>query len=188
MTQEATHFWDEISRDLFDAPDLDTKYTNELIYGLNEDVVKKIWEQNKEPEWMLEHRCKCLKVFHEKELPKWGPDLSKLDLEKICYYAKPEGAGDKKSWDDVPDDIKNTFDRLGIPEAEREMLAGVGAQYDSEVVYHSLKEELVEKGVVFEDMSVAIHKYEDLVKKHFMKCIPMQDHKFSACHTIIQCI
>ena len=94
---------------------------------------------------MLEHRLKCLNIFNEKQLPKWGPDLSRLDLDKICYYAKPEGVGDTQSWDDVPDDIKNTFDRLGIPEAERQMLAGVGAQYDSEVVYHNLKDELREK-------------------------------------------
>lgn len=180
-TEESVTAFGEVSRELFDHVD-DTAYTDELEYGLSESVVRKIWEQNGEPEWMLEHRLKSLEVFYEKELPKWWPDLGKLDLEKICYYARPEGAGDTQSWDDVPDSIKNTFDRLGIPEAERQMLAGVGAQYDSEVVYHNLKEELREKGVVFEDMSVAIHDHEDLVKKYFMKCIPMHDHKFAALH------
>jgi len=171
----------EISRELFDKSD-DVAYDNELEYGLSEAVVRRIWEQNDEPDWMLEHRLQCLKIYNETPMPKWGPDLSKLDLDKICYYAKPKGGWDGDSWDDVPDTIKATFDRLWIPEAEKQMLAGVWAQYDSEVVYHSLKEELVEKWVIFEDMSVAIHKHADLVKKHFMKCIPATDHKFAALH------
>ena len=130
-----------MSRALFDGHD-DAVYSNEFEYGVSESVVRKIWEQNKEPEWMLEKRLASLKIFQEKSLPTWGPDLSKLDLTKICYYARPEGASNTKSWDDVPEAIKNTFERLGIPEAERTMLAGVGAQYDSEVVYHNLKQEL----------------------------------------------
>lgn len=108
--------------------------------------------------------------------------MSSLDLNSICYYARPEGVSDAKSWDDVPDAIKNTFERLGIPEAERKVLAGVGAQYDSEVVYHSLKEELVTQGVIFEDMSSAIIHHEALVKRYFMKCIPASDHIFAALH------
>lgn len=131
---------------------------------------------------MLDFRLKSLETFQKMELPKWGPDLSGLNLDEIYYFAKPEGAGNKKEWKDVPENIKATFDRLRIPEAERAMLAGVGAQYDSEVVYHSLHEELQAQGVIFEDMSVAIHKHEDLVKKYFMKVVPMHDHKFAALH------
>jgi Fe-S cluster assembly protein SufB len=104
--------------------------------------VRKIWESNKEPDWMLDVRLRSLKIFQEMKTPTWGPSLEKLDLDSIYYFGKPEGSGDNKSWDDVPDAIKSTFDRLGIPEAERAMLAGVGAQYDSEVVYHSLRQEL----------------------------------------------
>ena len=137
----------------------DVKYTNDIIVGINEEVVRQISKANNEPEWMLELRLKALKIYEEKSLPSWGPTLEKLDLNEIYYFARPEGAGDKKDWDDVPDNIKNTFDRLWIPEAEKKALAGVGAQYDSEVVYHNLKEELVEKGVIFDDTSVAVHKY-----------------------------
>ncbi len=131
---------------------------------------------------MLDLRLKSLEIFRSKLIPTWGPDLSKLDLESIYYYAKPAGATDAKSWDDVPETIKNTFEKLGIPEAERQMLAGVGAQYDSEVVYHKLKDELVALGVLFEDMSVAIHRHEELVKRYFMKCVPPSDHVFAALH------
>jgi Fe-S cluster assembly protein SufB len=111
--------------------------------------------------------------------------LSGLDLQSICYYARPSGANDAKSWDDVPETIKNTFERLGIPEAERKVLAGVGAQYDSEVVYHSLKEELVKLGVIFKDMSIAIHEHEELLKKHFMRAVPVSDHIFAALHAAV---
>ncbi|MBP6921626.1 Fe-S cluster assembly protein SufB [Candidatus Gracilibacteria bacterium] len=175
------HTLGEVSRALFDGHD-DAVYSNEFEYGVSESVVRKIWEQNKEPEWMLEKRLASLKVFQEKAMPTWGPDLSKLDLAKICYYARPEGASNAKSWDDVPDKIKNTFERLGIPEAERTMLAGVGAQYDSEVVYHNLRQELRDQGVIFEDMSVAVNEHAELVQKYFMKLIPASDHIFAALH------
>jgi len=178
---DALHTLWEVSRALFDGHD-EAVYSNEFEYGVSESVVRKIWEQNKEPEWMLEKRLASLKVFQEKSLPTWGPDLSKLDLSKICYYARPEGASSALSWDDVPETIKNTFERLWIPEAERTMLAGVGAQYDSEVVYHNLKQELRDQGVIFEDMSVAVNKYADLVQKYFMKLIPAYDHIFAALH------
>jgi Fe-S cluster assembly protein SufB len=175
------HTLGEVSRALFDGHD-DAVYSNEFEYGVSESVVRKIWEQNKEPVWMLEKRLASLKVFQEKAMPKWGPDLSKLDLSKICYYARPEGASNAKSWDDVPDKIKNTFERLGIPEAERTMLAGVGAQYDSEVVYHNLRQELRDQWVIFEDMSVAVRDHAELVQKYFMKLIPATDHIFAALH------
>lgn len=153
--------------------------------GINEAIVRKISLSNNDPAWMLELRLKALEVFQTKTLPTWGPDLSGLDLDAIRYFAKADVEGDRKSWEDVPDDIKRTFDRLGIPEAEKAMLAGVGAQYDSEVVYHSLRQELQDLGVIFEDMSVAIHAHEELVRKHFMRAIPISDHKFAALHAAV---
>lgn len=164
------HFQDEVN------------YTNEAIEWINEDVVRQISLANNEPDWMLELRLKALKVFQEKPMPKWWPDLSNLNLDEIYYFAKPEWAWAKKTWEEVPENIKNTFDRLGIPEAEKKSLAWVWAQYDSEVVYHSLKQELVDVGVIFDDTSVAIHKYPELIKKYFSKCIPITDHKFAALH------
>ena len=175
-----TTFWD-ISRESLDASD-SVNYQSIAVQWIHEEVVQQISASFNEPQWMLDFRLKSLETFQKMELPKWGPDLSGLNLDEIYYFAKPEGAGNKKEWKDVPENIKATFDRLGIPEAERAMLAGVGAQYDSEVVYHSLHEELEAQGVIFEDMSVAIHKHEDLVKKYFMKVVPMHDHKFAALH------
>ena len=158
------------------------KYSEILSPWVNKQVVIQISESNLEPKWMLELRLKALKIFEKKSMPEWWPDLSKLDLDNIYYYAKPEWAWDKKTWEEVPDNIKNTFDRLWIPEAEKEVLAWVWAQYDSEVVYHNIKEELVEKWVIFEDMSMALKKYPDLIKKYFSKAISVNDHKFSALH------
>lgn len=174
----------ELSRELFDSRD-ETAYAHVSGPGLTEEVVRHISASQNEPEWMLELRLKAFETYCAKPLPSWGPDLSGLDLESIAYFAKPEGAGDNKSWEDVPDSIKKTFDRLGIPEAEKRVLAGVGAQYDSEVVYHSLKEELAEKGVIFEDMSVAIRDHEEMVRKHFMRAVPVTDHKFAALHAAV---
>jgi Fe-S cluster assembly protein SufB len=160
----------------------DVKYTSNVEAGINETVVRQISLANDEPEWMLELRLKALKIYQEKSMPTWGPNLDKLDLDSIYYYAKPEWAGAKKTWDEVPENIKNTFDRLGIPEAEKKSLAWVGAQYDSEVVYHSLKQELVDQWVIFDDTSIAVNKYPEIVKKYFAKCIPLADHKFAALH------
>ena len=160
----------------------DIKYTIEVKPWINEQIVRQISQANNEPEWMLDLRLKALKIFEEKEIPKWWPDLSDLDLDSIYYFAKPEWAWNNKSWEDVPEKIKNTFDRLGIPEAEKKALAWVWAQYDSEVVYHNLKEELVKEWVIFDDMSHALTHHSDLVKKYFSKCINISDHKFSALH------
>lgn len=157
-------------------------YSNEILKWINEEVVRQISAWNNEPAWMLELRLKALKIFLEKEMPKWWPDLNKLDLNEIYYYAKPEWAWAKKSWDEVPENIKNTFDRLWIPEAEKKSLAWVWAQYDSEVVYHSLKQELVDAWVIFDDTSVAVNKYPELIKKYFSKCISISDHKFASLH------
>ncbi len=130
---------------------------------------------------MLELRLESLKIFKEKPMPLWGADLSKLDLDNIIYYAR-HGAAETDNWEEVPDEIRKVYDRLGIPEAERKMLAGVGAQYESEMIYHRLKEEWSALGVIFLDMDVAVQECPDLVKEYFMKCVPATDHKFAALH------
>ena len=133
---------------------------------------------------MLALRLKALEVYNQLELPTWGPDLSELDMNEIATYVRPKSKLNN-SWEDVPEDIKNTFDKLGIPEAEKTSLAGVGAQYDSEVVYHSMKKELLDQGVIYTDMETAVREYSDLVRTHFMKCVPVYDHKFVALHAAV---
>lgn len=159
-------------------------YKNKLVSWINETVVKQISKSNNEPDWMLELRLKALDLFKKTSMPKWGPNLDKLDLDSIFYFAKPVWAWENKTWDDVPENIKNTFDKLGIPEAEKKVLAWVWAQYDSEVVYHSLKEELKRSWVIFTDMSLALQnpEYEKIIKKYFSKSIPLLDHKFASLH------
>lgn len=173
-----------LNRDTFDHKN-DFGYQSTFSKGLSEDLIRAISADKKEPEWMLEFRLKALRTFFEMDMPKWGPDLSTLNLEDITYYAKVQGAANSKTWDEVPDDIKDTFERLGIPEAERKVLAGVGAQYESEVVYHNLKKEWEELGVIFEDCDVALREHEDLFKEYFMKCVPFNDHKFAALHAAV---
>ena len=162
------------------------KHILKFAPGLNEEVVRNISKNKNEPEWMLDFRLKAFKIYKEKEVPTWGADLSKLDPEKIVYYAVPDAKPNSKSWDEVPEDIKNTFTRLGIPEAEQKYLAGVGAQYDSTNIYHKIKTELEKKGVIFEDMDVALQKYPELVKEYFMtRCIPITLHKYVALHAAV---
>jgi Fe-S cluster assembly protein SufB len=152
--------------------------------GLDEEIVAMISMHKKEPEWMLEFRLNALKAFQERPTPQWGGDLSELNFDDIYYYIRPiENQG--RSWDDVPSDIKNTFDKLGIPQAEREILAGVGAQYESEVVYHSLKEEWENQGVVFLDMDGGLREYEDVVREYFGTVIPPDDNKFAALNSAV---
>lgn len=151
--------------------------------GLSEELIKQISKDKDEPEWMMEKRLKALKYFNNTKIPGWGPSLKELDLNKISYYVKPDSKMNSKSWDEIPEDIKKTFEKLGIPEAERQALAGAGAQYDSQVVYHNLKKEWEEKGVIFEDCDVALKKYPEIMKEYFMnKCIPINDHKFIMLH------
>lgn len=157
-------------------------YADKFDRGLSEDLIKKISKDKNEPKWMTEHRLDSLKKFFELPNPAWGPDLKNLHLETIRYYATADTLKNAKSWDDVAPEIKKTFEKLKIPEAERAMLAGVGAQYESETVYHSLKEEWAEKGIIFEDFDTALQHHEELVKKYFMKCVPNTDHKYAALH------
>lgn len=152
--------------------------------GLSKKLVSKISGFKREPDWMLEKRLQALDIFKKKPLPSWGGDLSDLDLNTIHYYMRPvdEQLG---SWEDVPDEIKLTFERLGVPQAEREYLAGVKSQYDSEVVYGSLKDSLEKKGVIFLGMDEGLSKYADLVREYFGKVVPASDNKFSALNSAV---
>lgn len=174
-----------ITRELYDHHDeVNTKFT--LPEGLNEETVRKISAYKDEPEWMLNFRLEGLKLFQELPMPEWGPDLSKLDLNKITYFNDPEAQQNAKSWDDVPENVKNTFEKLGIPKAEREALAGVGAQFDSTTIYHSLQKELEDQGVLFLDMDEAVKHHPEIVKKYFMtQCIKPNLHKFAALHAAV---
>jgi Fe-S cluster assembly protein SufB len=152
--------------------------------GLDKKIVAEISAMKGEPAWMRDFRLKALEHFERKPLPGWGGDLTTIDFQDIYYYLKPtEEQG--KTWDDVPSDIKRTFDKLGIPEAEQKFLAGVGAQYDSEVVYHKIKEELSGKGVIFLDTDTALREHPDLFREHFGSIIPPSDNKFAALNSAV---
>jgi Fe-S cluster assembly protein SufB len=163
-------------------------YSFKARKGLDEQIVRDISAMKGEPEWMTEFRLRGYKHFMERPMPQWGGQglLNELDFDDIYYYIKPTDAEKAfESWDDVPEDIKNTFDRLGIPEAEQKFLAGVGAQYESEVVYHSILEDLEKKGVLFLDMDAALREHPDIVKEYFGTVIPAEDNKFSALNTAV---
>lgn len=152
--------------------------------GLTREVVEQISRIKEEPEWMLETRLKALDIFYSKPMPQWGGDLSELDFDDIVYYVKPsEKQG--RTWDEVPEEIKRTFDRLGIPEAEQKYLAGVTAQYESEVVYKSLEEDLEKMGIIFTDTDTALKEHEDIFKEYFGKLVPASDNKFAALNTAV---
>jgi len=152
--------------------------------GLNEDIIKKISQMKDEPKWMLDFRLKSYKIFLDKKMPKWGPDLSAVNLDNIYYYAKP-AANAERSWEDVPKDIKKTFDKLGVPQAEQKFLSGVEAQYDSEVIYGSLLTELSDQGVIFTDTDTALKKYPQIFEEWFGKLIPANDNKFAALNSAV---
>ena len=150
--------------------------------GLTEDIVLEISEKKNDPEWMRDFRLKSLEVYNKSEMPNWGPDISGLNVDNIVTYVKPNTEM-SQSWEEVPEDIKSTFEKLGIPEAERKSLAGVGAQYDSELVYHNLQEEVARQGVIYTDIESALHgPYGKMIEEHFMKLVPPTDHKFAALH------
>src|SRR6266516_2929041 len=152
--------------------------------GLSAEVVAAISERKNEPDWMRKFRLKSLEYFVASPLPEWGGDLSQIDFDNIYYYIKPT-AEQANTWEDLPPDIKNTWDRLGIPEAERNFLAGVGAQYESEVVYHKLQEKLESQGVIFKDMDSGLRDHEELVKQYFGTIIPQNDNKFAALNSAV---
>ena len=172
----------DIDRSIYDIKDkVDASY--EVEQGLTSEIVKEISAEKKDPEWMRDLRLKSLEIYNRLPMPGWGPALDGLHMEDIVTYIRPNTPM-RANWKEIPDDIKNTFERLGIPEAERKSLAGVGAQYDSEVVYHNVREEVRKQGVVYTDMESAIRdpKYGPMVKEHFMKLVPPTDHKFVALH------
>ncbi|NIS79752.1 MAG: Fe-S cluster assembly protein SufB [Anaerolineales bacterium] len=165
----------------FSDPDVSVYKTRK---GLDHDVVRQISAMKGEPEWMLEFRLKALNHFLERPMPTWGGDLSRLNLDDIYYYVRP-AEEEGQSWDDVPDTIKKTFERLGIPEAEQRFLAGVGAQYESEMVYHSVQEHLEEQGVIFVSIEDGLRQHEDLFREYFGTVIPMTDNKFAALNSAV---
>ncbi len=152
--------------------------------GLTEDIVREISKIKEEPEWMLKSRLKALKLFYSMPMPQWGGDLASLNFDEITYYVKPSEAS-QTSWDEVPEEIKRTFDKLGIPEAEQKYLAGVSAQYESEVVYHNMKVELEDMGIIFKDTGSALRENEDLFKEYWQSVIPAADNKFAALNTAV---
>jgi Fe-S cluster assembly protein SufB len=152
--------------------------------GLDEEIVRQISEKKGEPEWMLEFRLKALDHFMQRVVPTWGPDLSGLDLGEIYFYTKPAEA-EGKSWDDVPETIKETFDKLGIPEAEQKFLAGVGAQYESEMVYHSIQEHLESQGVIFKSIENGLREHPELFRENFGTIIPIEDNKYAALNSAV---
>ena len=159
-------------------------YAYRSAAGLSRERVEEISRLKNEPRWMLEKRLEGYEQFTRKPMPGWGADLSAIDFDSICYYIKPS-EGRERSWDDVPEGIKETFERLGIPEAERKFLAGAGAQYESESVYHNLKEEWSALGVVFTDMDTALREHPGIVRRHFGRLIPAGDNKFAALNTAV---
>ncbi|AHC14282.1 Fe-S cluster assembly protein SufB [Salinispira pacifica] len=153
--------------------------------GLNEEIVKEISREKNEPQWMTDFRLQSLKAFQGKPMPNWGADLSDINFDEFVYYARSNEGGQQRSWDDLPQDIKETYDRLGIPEAEQKFLAGVGAQYDSEMVYHNIREDLEKQGVIFTSPEDAVLNHPELVKKFFGTIIPYNDNKFAALNSAV---
>jgi Fe-S cluster assembly protein SufB len=182
-TEKQNEFLDQLSDYQYGFQD-PQNFVYRSKQGLDESVVREISLRKGEPEWMLEFRLKALAHFNQRAMPTWGADLSGLNMDDIYFYVKPaESTG--KSWDDVPDTIKNTFDKLGIPEAERKFLAGVGAQYESEMVYHSIQEHLEKKGVIFVSIEDGLRLHPDLFRQYFGTVIPIEDNKFAALNSAV---
>ena len=168
----------------FHNPDAAEDYFFKSGRGLSPELVAAISEHKNEPQWMRDYRLKSLEYFRARPLPDWGGNVAEIDFENIFYYIRPTEK-QANSWEDLPADIKDTWDKLGIPEAEKKYLAGVGAQYESEVVYHKLKEDLEEKGVLFLDMDSGLREHEELVKQYFGTIIPANDNKFAALNSAV---
>lgn len=172
---------EDVSRSIYDIRN-EEKDMYKVSRGLTADIVEQISREKHDPEWMRRFRLESLQIYHETPMTDWGPSIEGLNMDEIVTYVR-SNTPMKGKWTEVPDDIKNTFEVLGIPEAERKSLAGVGAQYDSELVYHNVREEVAAQGVVYTDMESALTgEYAELVKKHFMKLVPPKDHKFAALH------
>ena len=178
---EEKTYVEDIDRSLYDFRNED-KDAYRIEEGLTREIVEQISREKHDPEWMREFRLKSLEIYNNTPMVQWGPSIEGLNMDNIVTYVRPNTKMQGK-WEDVPDDIKDTFERLGIPQAEQTSLAGVGAQYDSELVYHNVRKEVEEQGVVYTDMESALNgPYADMVKEHFMKLVPPTDHKFAALH------
>ncbi|MBR1634187.1 MAG: Fe-S cluster assembly protein SufB [Lachnospiraceae bacterium] len=181
MSEEKTYV-EDIDRSIYDF-----RYEENDAYkveeGLTEDIVRQISSEKDDPEWMRDFRLHSLEVFNNTQMVDWGPDIAGLDMANIVTYVRPNTDRMHADWEEVPTDIKETFERLGIPQAERESLAGVGAQYDSELVYHNVKDEVAAQGVIYTDLESALHtEHAKMIREHFMKLVPPTDHKFAALH------
>ena len=180
MTEEKTYV-EDIDRSLYDFryEDADAWKVDE---GLSSEIIETISKEKNDPEWMRDFRLRSLEIYRRTPMVDWGPDIDGLDMDNIVTYVRPNTKM-TAAWEDVPESIRDTFEKLGIPQAERESLAGVGAQYDSELVYHNVKKEVAEQGVVYTDLESALHgPYEEMIRSHFMKLVPPTDHKFAALH------
>ena len=172
---------EDIDRSIYDIKDKEND-AYRMEAGLTSEIIEKLSKEKGDPEWMREFRLKSLETYNEMPLPNWGPSIEGLDMDHIATYVRPK-TDMKNDWKDVPQDIKDTFERLGIPQAERKSLAGVGAQYDSELVYHNVKSEVAEQGVIYTDMESALKgEYAEMVHEYFMKLVTPRDHKFAALH------
>jgi feS assembly protein sufB len=172
---------EDIDRSMYEIHS-DSKDYFKIQGGLNEDVIRQISKEKNDPEWMLNFRLRALKTYNELQIPDWGPSIDELNVDNIITYIRAN-TGMKGDWSEVPQDIKDTFDRLGIPEAEKTSLAGVGAQFDSELVYHNIRKEIAAQGVIYSDVESALHgEYGDMIREHFMKLVTPRDHKFAALH------
>ena len=172
---------EDIDRNKYDFR-YDEKDAYKVKEGLTPEIVEKISREKNDPAWMELFRLQSLQIYNEMQVPDWGPSIEGLNMDQIVTYVRPNTKMTAK-WSDVPQDIKDTFEKLGIPQAERKSLAGVGAQYDSELVYHNVRSEVAEQGVVYTDMESALKgEYADMVRKHFMKLVTPRDHKFAALH------
>ncbi len=174
---------EDIDRSLYDFRFSDDD-SIKLSKGLTSEIVAELSKEKNDPDWMKEFRLNSLRIYDETEMVDWGPSIDGLDMDNIVTYVRPNTERMHEDWDSVPEDIKDTFERLGIPQAERESLAGVGAQYDSELVYHNLREDMAKQGVIYTDLESAIRddRYVDMIQRHFMKLVPPTDHKFAALH------
>src|SRR5579871_4081552 len=189
MTQTENEIVREIGSDYaskygFHTSDSAEDYFFKSGRGLSAEIVEAISAHKKEPEWMRKFRLQSLENFQGRPMPGWGGDLSGIDFENIYYYIRPTEK-QAESWEDLPADIRDTWDKLGIPEAEKKYLAGVGAQYESEVVYHKLQQQLTDQGVLFLDMDSALREHEETVKRYFGTIIPSNDNKFAALNTAV---
>ena len=172
---------EDINRSMYDFRNEDTD-NFKIAAGLTPELVSQISKEKNDPAWMQNFRLQALQIYNQMEVPPWGPSIDGLDIDNIVTYVRPN-TNMKTKWSDVPEDIKDTFEKLGIPQAERKSLAGVGAQYDSELVYHNVRDEVSQMGVVYTDLESAMHgEYADMIQKHFMKLVKPNDHKFAALH------